>query len=111
MAFKPGNPGGGRPKGLKNKATRDIRELIQRTVDFEALTKELYDLAFTKKEKWAFDMLYQYGFGKPVEIQIAPMNVNVKSEEGQSVKHEHALDVKSISALTELANKLSKRSS
>lgn len=104
--FQKGNPG--KPKGTRNKATRDIKELIQSTVDFKDLTAKLV-LKAQSGEKWAFEMLYEYGYGKPVAIQIAP--VNVQTQEGKPVEHQHThtLAPGSVDVLAQLAAKFAKR--
>lgn len=95
--FEKGNPG--KPKGAKNKATRDIQRLIQESVDFTVLNAKLYELA-QKGEKWAMEMLYQYGYGKPVEIQV---NMVPLSDKPSEVNVTHAIAPGSMKGLEKLA--------
>ncbi|MDE2104059.1 MAG: hypothetical protein KGL39_42875 [Patescibacteria group bacterium] len=99
--FEPGNSG--RPKGAKNKATRDIKALIQETVNFKELTLKLVEKA-KEGEKWAYEMLYQYGFGKPADIQIVPTLIP-QTTDGKPIQHEHThrADPGTIDALADLA--------
>lgn len=108
--FKPGE--GGRPKGVKNKATRDIRAFLQETVDWNARRDNLVKLAEQGNVK-AEELLWQYGFGKPVEIQIAPMTVEHKADkDGKPMQHEHvhSLDKTATNNLLTLAKALADRS-
>jgi hypothetical protein len=101
--FKPGNAG--RPKGTKNKATRDIQRLIQDSVDFNVLNAKLYELA-QGGEKWAMEMIYQYGYGKPVEIQVTMPPMNDKPSE---VNVTHAIAPGSMKGLEKLAGLFAER--
>ncbi len=100
--FEPGNSG--RPKGSKNKATRDIRAFLQENVDWNERVENLKRLANEGNMK-AEEILWQYGFGKPVEIQIAPMTINHETKDNEPVKHEHThkLDASSTDDLLKLA--------
>lgn len=102
--FEKGNAGGGRPKGSTNKATRDIKDLVQTSVNFKVLVKKLEEKA-KNGEKWAFELLFQYGYGRPVEIQVAPINLNNNVNDGKPIQHEHthALARDTVRELTDLA--------
>jgi hypothetical protein len=96
---------GGRPKGSKNKSTRDIQRLIQDTVDFKELTLKLHEKALGG-EKWAMEMIYQYGFGKPVEIQV---NIPPTNDKPSEVNVTHAIAPGSMKGLEKLAGLFAER--
>lgn len=58
--------GAGRPKGLRNKRTEKVKEIIDRVVDFDVVFKKMYELATgPKPDAYAAKLLLEYGFGKP----------------------------------------------
>jgi hypothetical protein len=63
--FTKGNPGGGRPKGAQNKATREIKEFARNFLmsDKYQRTLERRILAGTAPQMEV--MLHHYAFGKP----------------------------------------------
>ena len=63
----PKNLNSGRKKGSRNKATKEIRALVQRIVDWEKLTLALQKRAIRKSDM-AARLLYEYGWGKPAEM-------------------------------------------
>lgn len=63
--------GSGRRKGIPNKSTQEIRELITGIVDFEQLVRALERRA-KRKSELAARLLFEYAYGKPKEP--LPMN-------------------------------------
>lgn len=59
--------GGGSRKGKPNKSTIEIKEIVQSSVDFVALVKELEKRAKRSNDS-AAKLLLEYGFGKPREV-------------------------------------------
>jgi hypothetical protein len=68
--FTKGNPGGGRPKGAQNKATREIKEFARNFLmsDKYRRTLERRILAGTAPQM----MLHHYAFGKPTAKYVEP---------------------------------------
>mgnify|MGYP001583104690 CR=1 FL=1 len=62
----------GRRPGGRNKTTREIREIIQETVDFPELVKKLEARAGGKSDL-AARLLFEYGYGKSRDMDL---NVN-----------------------------------
>jgi hypothetical protein len=65
---KPGERRGGRTKGTQNKATPEIREYARQLLNGPAYCAKLEELLVSGRLPapiWA--LLYQYGYGKPVE--------------------------------------------
>lgn len=98
FGFKNGNPG--RAKGSRNKTTKDVRDLLQKNVDWDERVANLKKLANEGNMK-AEELLWHYAWGKPVET------TNVQTPAGETVKHEHTHGLET--ELMKLANKLSKR--
>lgn len=66
-----GQPGPGRPKGLKNKTTHEVRDIAQRLVGDETYLKALGKRLCTGDVPPQVEvMLWQYGWGKPPEQPI-----------------------------------------
>lgn len=57
-------PGAGRRKGTKNKATEDVKKLIDENVDFNMIIQGLYKLA-KGGDTYAAKTLLEYRYGKP----------------------------------------------
>jgi hypothetical protein len=70
--FTKGNPGGGRPKGAQNKATREIKEFARNFLmsDKYRRTLERRILAGTAPQMEV--MLHHYAFGKPTAKYVEP---------------------------------------
>ena len=56
--------GGGSRKGIQNKATQDIKEILNSVVDFSLIVGRLNQMALTG-DSAASKLLLEYGFGKP----------------------------------------------
>jgi len=98
MAFKPGNPGGGRPKGAKNKATLDIKAIIDKHVDWSKRVQNLVKMA-DEGNVQAEKLLWEYRLGKPAQPLETPDN--------QPLQHNHTITPSD--KLITLANKLAGR--
>jgi hypothetical protein len=70
--FTKGNPGGGRPKGAQNKATREIKEFARNFLmsDKYRRTLERRILAGTAPQMEV--LLHHYAFGKPTDKYVEP---------------------------------------
>lgn len=61
----PPGPGPGRPKGVPNKATRDIREFAQKCLEDPEYVRKLVIRLQQGKAPQIEAALYQYAYGKP----------------------------------------------
>lgn len=59
--------GPGRPKGVPNKATREVKELARALVEDPAYRKKLRDRLLAGKAPQIEIMLWHYAYGKPKE--------------------------------------------
>src|SRR5262249_37395105 len=67
-----GNRGGGRPKGVPNKATQEIKEFAREFLMSETYRANLQRRIMAGKAPQMEVLLHQYGFGKPrVQVEIA----------------------------------------
>lgn len=91
--FEPGNPGGGRKQGSKNKIPRSMKDRV--VTAMEALDKKGLSLTSVAKEnpKWFYST-----FG-PLMI---PKAVEVTGKDGEAIRHEHALAPQSLDILSKL---------
>ena len=80
-----GKKTGGRKPGSRNKATAEIRDIIQRNVDFDVLTSKMMELVEgvtvrgSREDGTVYEidkepsvpaakLLLEYGYGKPKEV-------------------------------------------
>lgn len=73
--FKKGNPGGGRPKGVPNKATREIKEFARTFLESPRYRQSLQRRIVAGKAPHMEILLHHYAFGKPtarVEVAQSP---------------------------------------
>ena len=63
MANTTGKKYGGREKGTPNKATQDIKEILNEVVDFGKVVGTLYKMSLAGDSP-ASKILLEYGFGK-----------------------------------------------
>lgn len=94
--FKPGQ--GGRPKGVKNKTTVDIKAIIDKNVNWPDRVKNLVKLADAGNVQ-AEKMLWEYKFGKPLQ--------EVGTPNDKPIEHSHTITASP--KLLDLANKLAER--
>jgi hypothetical protein len=76
--FKKGE--GGRPKGIPNKATRDIRALAQALFDAEYWTRTKKQLDAGKLNPAIHVRLLAYAFGEPKKVVRLEGEVSVKDK-------------------------------
>ena len=69
--------GGGSRKGVPNKSTLEVKELLDANVDFSVLITKLFQLATQKGDSTAAKILMEYRFGKP--HQSTDITTNGKS--------------------------------
>jgi hypothetical protein len=72
---------GGRPKGAKNKESREIKEILDSVVDWEAIAKKMNEKALNGSEQ-AAKLLFEYRYGKPVTVEIT-------GKDGKPIQHEY----------------------
>ena len=85
--FQKGDPRAGRPKGRKNNATLEVKELARRMVENEAYQRRLQARMVKGKIPPAVEtMLWYYAYGKPRE------RVEVTGEGGAPVAFTLKLD-------------------
>jgi len=92
---------GGRPKGAKNKAALDIRELIDSVVsneDWAVIIGKMKEKASLGDEK-ATKLLWEYKFGKPAQT--------LETADNKPLEHNHTITASP--KLLDLANKLADR--
>jgi len=64
--FQPGDPRAGRPKGARNKATRDVKALCSTLVDDPAYLRKLRDRLLRGRIPPAVEcLIWHYAKGKP----------------------------------------------
>ena len=64
----PKTAGSGRQKGTTNKSTASIQEVVRRNVDFDELSRALFERAKGKYGDAAARLLLEYGFGRTREM-------------------------------------------
>lgn len=95
---KNGEKTGGRKKGTPNKSTAEIKEILDREVDFEVVVSKLFELVEgvesekysggesivyqEKPDSYAAKILLEYRFGKPLQT----INQNTIISESQTFK-------------------------
>ena len=70
--FSTGNPGGGRPKGAPNKATREIKEFARDFLTSDRYRKTLERRIVAGKAPQMEVLLHHYAFGKPMAKYVEP---------------------------------------
>jgi hypothetical protein len=63
--FKKGNPGGGHPKGVPNKATQEIKEFARHFLQSETYRRSAKRRILAGKAPQLEILLHHYAFGKP----------------------------------------------
>ena len=73
--FQPGQSGNpqGRPVGSRNRATSEIKEILDQNVEFEDVIKKLFERAQKGNER-AAELLLQYRFGRPTALELTLRN-------------------------------------
>ena len=85
--FQPGQSGNpqGRPVGSRNRATSEIKEILDQNVEFEDVIKKLFERAQKGNER-AAELLLQYRFGRPT----ARDELTLRNEPPDSARLERA---------------------
>jgi hypothetical protein len=71
-----GKPGPGRPKGLPNKATQDVREFAQKFIDDEDYKSSLKRRILRGSAPHMETLIWHYRFGKPkdtLDVSLAEL--------------------------------------
>jgi hypothetical protein len=63
--FKKGNPGGGRPKGVPNKATQEIRTFAREYLESDRYRRSLEQRIEAGRAPHMEVLLHHYAFGQP----------------------------------------------
>ena len=77
----------GRPRGSRNKASIEIRQLLATTVDFAAIVEKLEEKALEGSEQ-AARILLEFGFGRPrqeLELSTRYTSINLISQVSRSL--------------------------
>ena len=77
--------GGGRPKGVPNKATREIKESARRLVEDPAYLESLRRRLTSGKAPHMESLLFYYAYGKPKEQTEFSGSLRVVAK----IVHEH----------------------
>jgi hypothetical protein len=70
--FSNGNPGGGRPKGAPNKATREIKEFARNFLMSDKYQRSLERRILAGTAPHMEVLLHHYAFGKPTDKYVEP---------------------------------------
>lgn len=70
--FRNGNPGGGRPKGVPNKTTQEIKEFARSVLMSDRYRRSLVQRIETGKAPHMEVLLHHYAFGKPKHTYVEP---------------------------------------
>jgi hypothetical protein len=65
----------GRKKGIPNKSTLEIKQIIHSSVDFQKMVKAL-EVRSIKGSEPATRLLFEYGYGKPKELVDVNVGIN-----------------------------------
>jgi hypothetical protein len=70
--FTTGNPGGGRPKGARNKATLEIKEFARNFLMSDRYRRTLERRILAGTAPHMEVLLHHYAFGKPTDKYVEP---------------------------------------
>lgn len=70
--FRNGNPGGGRPKGMPNKATLEIKAFARNFLMSDKYRRTLERRILAGTAPHMEVLLHQYAFGKPTDKYVEP---------------------------------------
>jgi hypothetical protein len=86
--FRNGNPGGGRPKGVPNKATLEIKAFARTFLMSDQYRRSLERRIEAGRAPQMEVLLHHYAFGKPTDkyVEPAPAPQSQRSEASEAIK-------------------------